>query len=72
MPMFVLRWEETSVEKRMAFVEADNQLAAWQAWTEGKFEDEAVLVPMETSHTLDAIEEITDHDELCCCPRCSP
>lgn len=70
MPMYVLHWEEATVERRMAFVEADSESAARQCWIDGHFDDESVLVPIKTSHTLDLVEEITEHDELCCCPWC--
>lgn len=70
MPMYVLRWEEVTVEKRMAYVEAESESAARQCWIDDHFDDEAVLVPMQTFHTLDNVEEITDHDKLCCCPQC--
>ena len=71
MPMFILLWEVESVEKRRAFVEAESEMEAYEAWRDGRFDDEWVIEPMRTEETLLSTEEIVDHDKLCCCPQCA-
>jgi hypothetical protein len=68
--MYVLRWPHETIETRTAFVEAESQMEAYEAWVNDQQVDESVLRPMEASDILDEIEEITDHDKLCCCPQC--
>ena len=72
MPMYVLRWDVETVEKRLAFVEADSELAAYDAWARDGYDlDSEEVVSTMTAHcTLDAVDEITEHDRLCCCPWC--